>query len=68
MIGIVPAYQYEYLKIVYIAPEKENSYIENGRAWGSYGSQIGSTLRYYKDYKKKSKFIRFVDRWHEPKK
>lgn len=64
-IGIEPTYQYEELKIIYIAKNKGNSYIQYGKAWGSYGSEIASTTRYYSDYKNKSKFIKFVDKWHK---
>lgn len=64
LVGIEPAYQYDRLKIIRICKNKSDSYIQIGRAWGPYGSQIGSTTKYYKDYKNKSKFVRFVDRWH----
>lgn len=64
-IGIEPSYQYDRLKIIRIATIKENSYIKTGRAWGSYGSEIASTIKYYNEYKYKSKFVKFIDKWHK---
>lgn len=64
LIGFEPAYQYERLKIISINKDKDKSYIQNGKAWGGYGSQITKATRYYKDYKNKCKFTRFVDLWH----
>lgn len=64
LIGIEPAYQYEHLKVIFIAEDKENCYIENGKAWGGYGSQIVRTRKYYRDYKYRSKFTKFIDKWH----
>lgn len=63
-IGIEPGYQYERLKIIHINKNKSKSYIQYGRAWGLYGSQIAKNTRYYSEYKTKSKFIKFVDKWH----
>jgi hypothetical protein len=65
MIGQEPAYIWQYLKIVYICNVKELSYIENGVAFGYYGTSIGARRKYYKDYKRNCKFVRFIDRWHE---
>ena len=62
--GIEPAYQYEPLEIVCVAATKENSYKETGRAWEAYGSGIAKKRRYYSEYQRKSKFVRFVDKWH----
>lgn len=63
-IGIEPTYQSDPLKIVTISKNKEESYIETGRAFGFYGTGVRSKTKVYKDYKKKSKFIKFVDKWH----
>jgi len=63
LIGIEPAYQYERLKVIFIGKKKENSYIEQGVAWGDYGSEIVSARKYYRDYKKKCKFVRFIDKF-----
>ncbi len=64
-VGIEPGYQYEPLLIVCICKNKSKSYIQRGKAWGAYGTQLVTTTKYYKDYKKKSKFIKFVDKWHK---
>lgn len=64
MIGVEPAYQYERLKIIKINEVKELSKITTGRAWGPYGTQVGSTTKYYYQYKLNCKFTRFIDRWH----
>ena len=65
--GIEPSYQFDELLIVYIDfYDKNNSYIERGFATGFYGSNCVSKTKFYKDYKRKSKFIRFVDEWYQP--
>lgn len=63
-IGIEPTYQGDNLKIITIHRDKLLSSIETGRAWGPYGSGIAKTKRSYDEYKTKSKFIKFVDKWH----
>jgi hypothetical protein len=63
-LGFEPSYQYEDLKVIVIAKDKDYSRFITGRAWGSWGSQIASTTREYGDYKRRSKFVRFVDKWH----
>lgn len=63
-VGLEPAYQYEKLKIISINKDKSKSYIQTGKAWGPYGSQIAKNTKVYADYKNKSKFIKFVDKWH----
>jgi len=62
--GIEPAYMHDDLEIISLARNKQSSYIRKGHAWGAYGSDIASTTKYYSDYKLKSKFIRFIDKWH----
>lgn len=64
-IGIEPTYQYDDLKIIHIHEDKSHSYIQRGKAWGPYGSQIAKNTKVYKDYKRKSKFVKFVDKWHK---
>ena len=62
--GYEPAYQFEDLEIVCIAKDKEDSHIQTGHAFGDYGSRIRSTIKLYKDFKRKSRFTIFVDKWH----
>lgn len=64
MMGQEPAYFGENLIVICIHRDKGKSYIRRGHAFGYYGSGIRSKYRYYKDYKLSSKFVRFVDRWH----
>jgi len=63
-IGIEPSYQDDPLKIISIQKDKQQSYIQTGKAWGGYGSQITSKTKHYNEYKYKSKFVKFVDKWH----
>jgi len=63
-VGIEPAYQYERLKLVSINKDKGESFIQTGKAFGDYGSGIRSTTKKYNEYTKKSKFVRFIDKWH----
>jgi len=62
--GIEPSYMYEKLKIICLAKKKEFSYIKTGYAWGGWGSEICATTKYYGDYKYKSKFVKFIDKYH----
>jgi hypothetical protein len=62
--GYEPAYQFEDLEIICIAKDKEDSHIQTGHAFGYYGSRIRSTIKLYKDFKRKSRFTLFVDKWH----
>lgn len=62
--GHEPAYQFEKLNILFIHQEKDHSYFETGVAKDSWGTGIRKTRKYYQDYRLKSKFVRFVDRWH----
>lgn len=64
-IGIEPSYQYDSLLIVHIDKDKSKSYIQRGKAWGPYGSQVVKSTKIYGDYKNKSKFVKFVDKWHK---
>ena len=64
--GIEPAYQYDDLQIIYFDfNNKDVCYLHQGRAFGFYGSRVVHTLKCYYEYKLKSKFIRFVDKWYE---
>ena len=65
--GIEPTYQYDDKQVIYIDfSSKESCSIEQGRAFGPYGSQCLSKIKAYRDYKLNSKFIRFIDKWYSP--
>ncbi len=64
--GIEPSYFGDPLKVIRIAADKGASHIETGIAKGYWGSGIRSTRRYYSNYKRSSKFTRFIDKW-QPK-
>jgi hypothetical protein len=63
-VGIEPTYQGDPLRIITIRRNKAESTIEQGRAFGYYGSGVRKSVRRYADYKYNSKFKRFVDAWH----
>lgn len=63
-IGIEPAYQYDRLKLISINKDIRKSYIKTGKAWGPYGSQIAANIKIYGNYKRKSKFVKFVNKWY----
>jgi hypothetical protein len=64
MIGIEPSYQYDELKIIKIHKDKSKSFLQRGKAWGPYGTQIAKNTNIYGEYKNKGKFVKFVDKWH----
>lgn len=45
---------------------KQNCFIERGTAFGSYGSKQLTKIKVYANYKRKSKFTKFIDKWYEP--
>jgi len=63
-LGIEPTYQYDPLKIVTITRNKNDSSLKIGRAFGPYGSKLVAKIKTYSEYKTKSKFVKFVDKWH----
>jgi len=63
--GIEPAYMYNPVEMITLRKDKKYSSKLLGYSWGAYGSGIAGTTRYYKDYKYKSKFVRFIDKWHK---
>jgi hypothetical protein len=63
--GIEPAYQWDEYFVIEINKDKGRSSISRGVAFGLYGSSLGTNTKYYKDYKKNSKFTRFIDKWHD---
>jgi hypothetical protein len=64
MIGIEPTYQYDRMKIISISKDIDKSFFLSGIAWGGYGSNLVYTKKLYNEYKIRSKFIRFVDKWY----
>lgn len=62
--GVEPTYQFEKLKLIVISKDKEESSYVTGFAVGYWASAVKSGQKRYGDYLKKSKFVRFVDKWH----
>lgn len=64
--GIEPSYKYDDLQIIYIDyTDKNECYIEQGRAFGYYGTQCVTKIKKYGDYQRKCKFVKFIDKWYE---
>ena len=63
-IGVEPGYMYWPLKIIEIDPVKERSMLMSGYAWGPWGTGLRTKKKFYLEYKKKGKFVRFIDKWH----
>lgn len=63
--GIEPSYMYEDLKMICFDESKKCSRIVTGIAWGPWGSHIASNQKFYDQYKRRAKFVRFIDKWHE---
>jgi len=64
--GIEPSYQGDDLLVIKLdLKDKGNSYMITGHAFNVYGTGIKSKGRYYKDYKRKSKFTNFITKWFE---
>lgn len=62
--GIEPAYFGDNLKIINFLQNKARCTYETGHAFGYYGSGIRSKVRHYEQYKRPSKFTKFIDKWH----
>lgn len=64
--GIEPSYQYDDLQVIrFCFNDKNECSLEQGRAWGLYGSNVVTKVALYRDYKRKSKIVRFIDKWFE---
>lgn len=64
--GIEPSYEGDDIQIIqFNFKDKSLCCIEQGRAFGAYGSDIVSKFRYYGDYVNKSKFVKFIDKWYD---
>ena len=64
ILGIEPTYQFDPLKIIVVHRDKKQSKYVTGRAVEAWASRIVKTEKLYSQYKKQSKFVRFVDKWH----
>lgn len=65
-LGIEPAYEGEYLEMIYFdLSDKTNCCWIKGIAKGAYGTGIRKTYKFYGEYKRKSKFIKFIDKWYD---
>jgi len=63
-IGIEPAYQFEPLKVIVLTPDINECAFITGRAVGLWASAVISKIKMFCDYKNKSKFVRFIEKWH----
>lgn len=63
LIGIEPSYMYDPLLIICIHSNKNMSFVQNGKAWGAYGSNIVKRTKYYHEYRNSCKFTKFIDKW-----
>lgn len=65
-VGIEPTYMYDKLLIVkFDLDDKNKSSITTGVAFGAYGTNCVSKTSVYGDYKRASKFTRFIDQWYD---
>lgn len=64
--GIEPSYQLDSLQIIHFDfNNKQDCYLEQGVAFGVYGSRCVTKIKKYSEYKTRSKFIRFIDKWFD---
>ena len=65
-VGLEPSYIWDKLLIFRFDLEnKDNSIVLYGTAFGYYGTKIAVKTRYLKNYKRKSKFANFINKWYE---
>ena len=66
LFGIEPTYKFDPIYIIkFDFNDKSSSYVMRGTALGPWGSSVSSKTKYYGEYKKKSNFTKFVDRWFD---
>lgn len=64
--GIEPAYQGDSLEIIYFDfYDRNKCYWRKGISRGPYGSGICSKYNFYGNYKRKAKFVKFIDKWYD---
>lgn len=62
--GYEPTYMHEHLYVISInLKDKDKCYFENGISWGAYGTDIAYNTKFYLEYKRKCKFVKFIDKW-----
>lgn len=66
VLGLEPSYQWEDLLVFqFDFKNKELSRVLTGTAFGPYGTNIAMKIKVLKDYKKKSKFSNFLNKWYD---
>lgn len=66
VVGLEPSYQWDRLLVFQFDLErKEMSAILTGTSFGPYGTNIAMNIRYLKDYKRKTKFPSFINKWYD---
>ena len=66
VVGLEPSYQWDRLLAFQFDFENKNtSMVLTGTAFGAYGSDIALKMKYLKDYKRKSKFANFIEKWYD---
>lgn len=63
-VGIEPTYQYQYLKMIVIPENIQDSYLVIGWAASAWASKILCNHYYYRDYVRYGKVKRFIKKWH----
>lgn len=65
-VGWEPSYMYDPLNVVcFDLNNKEESWRTWGKAFGPWGKNIVCETKHYKDYKKKTKYIKFIDKYYD---
>lgn len=64
VVGVEPSYQGDDLLVVAIHKDIDKSAIQTGHAFGHYGTGVRKRTKTYAEYKRNSKFKKFVDKWH----
>ena len=64
--GYEASYQWERVLVFqFDFAHKEDSAIVTGTAFGPYGSDVAYTFKQLKDYKRRTKFTRFLNKWYD---